>query len=208
LAGGANLYGVFFSSGTVSRNFIHGFYSENYQQSPYFFGILDFSSNTDTNFVSDNKISFEAPSSHDYRIFGIQNIGLLSGKSCYQRNTVFIKGTSSDRARTYCFQRVFKGGVRLSKNILVNLTAGSSSSHYTLHFLDGISNLESDYNDLYTNGNSIVFCNCIIFPGLQHWQGYAGLDFHSLSLEPHFSTETELDLAPGLNDELNLLLGK
>ena len=83
---------------------------------------------------------------------------------------------------------------RLINNIFVNSGGG-----YAFEIGSAGIFAESDYNDLYATGDYLAF-QTIKIANLADWQAASGLDAHSLSVDPRFTTDTTFAVTQiGLN---------
>ena len=115
---------------------------------------------------------------------------------CEYQDFVFnsVNITSTNESSGIAFYANYGSNLRLFNNILVNADQGFAI------YTNSTTNIDSsDYNNLYTIGNNIGYWGSNVQPDLQAWQNSSGLDDNSLSLDPVFSSSTDLHIS-----EINL----
>lgn len=106
-------------------------------------------------------------------------------------NSVYLYGNDSD-SKVFYFEVDYEEplNVHFKNNIFANLAGG-----YVLYeeLYDNIKRLaSSDYNDLYTNGETFARWDEQTIPDLSQWQALTGFDTHSLSVNPQFKSAENL----------------
>ncbi|UCG27158.1 MAG: leucine-rich repeat domain-containing protein, partial [Bacteroidales bacterium] len=82
-------------------------------------------------------------------------------------------------------------GVETSNCILQDNILGNNSGGYSINSMV-TSGINSDYNDLYTNGSSLGNWNSTDVPDLITWQSVSGLDANSISVDPEYFSDSDL----------------
>ena len=137
--------------------------------------------------VSNNFIHVGAPQNYNYTPFGMR-ISLTENTDLYY-NTIILVGDTTETSRTLWVTSPINIPL-VKNNILVN-TAFGSAIYYS-----GTVGIESDYNDLYTNGNLLVTWNSSNYSTLSSYQTVTGQDLSSLNVNPSFLLYQD----PHLND--------
>jgi parallel beta-helix repeat protein len=116
--------------------------------------------------------------------------GIVTERSsrCYiYHNNVHV----ATQAEGYAYQVTSSNLISAINNIFANTKTG-----YAL-FIESVTNLSSDYNDLYSV-NNIVSRNSVISATLEQWKASSGLDGHSISGNPLFKSATDLHVNKAL----------
>jgi len=146
-------------------------------------------SSTTRGLIANNFISVAGSS---YSAYGI-NLGNNNYQNFYY-NSINITRTSSN---TYAFYNGGSSGynLQLQNNIFSNSGGGYAIfSSYTGQFS------LCDYNNLYTSGSYLAFWYSTTYSSLSAWKSATGLDQHSYSVNPGFSSAIDLHLC---NSTLN-----
>ncbi len=130
--------------------------------------------------VANNFISLNAtPNSEGIRTDGSTNQYIVF-------NTVNMRGNGPG---SNAYLQTSSYGIILKNNILSNNATGYAICN---DMSDGIT---SDYNDLYTNGSTLVQWHISTsFANLAAWKTGFGMDIHSVSVNPSFVSATDLHL--------------
>jgi hypothetical protein len=108
-------------------------------------------------------------------------------------NTVIVKGSLSNSHAIYLYD--LNNYINIYNNILVNETGAYSFTS------NNSSDLFSDHNNLYTNGDNLGSWNSSDQTDLSAWQTASGQDANSLSIDPQFETTDDPHFPnPFLND--------
>ncbi|MEO8148964.1 MAG: T9SS type A sorting domain-containing protein [Bacteroidia bacterium] len=148
------------------------------------FGI-GFTNNTghfyDKSLIANNMVSMKG--NYSYSCFLFQNSKYVQ---C-SYNTGLLDSTNMS------YNNVFYGGTYMdvSNNCFYNKAGG-----YVMDGIAGATNINSDYNNLYTTG-SLYFEANVSPNNLQGWQALTGQELHSLNVVPSFVSYNDLHL---LND--------
>jgi len=131
------------------------------------------------------------------------------GTSNVYYNTVYIGGSEVTSGNTVCVHKL-GGTVNLKNNIIFNARSNTSASQYYCHYAIGVNNLTnvtSDYNNLYVSGTSGYVGSVGINPGMSQgtqystlaaWQTGTAKDAGSITADPVFDIATN-DYIPGNN---------
>lgn len=108
-------------------------------------------------------------------------------------NSVNIYNGNSQEGK--CLNIFYGGDIRLFNNILANTGGGYSIYNYYNSIL------ESNHNDLYTNGTNLCYINESNFSDIAQWRdATAAFDLNSLSINPEFESTANYKVnCPDLN---------
>ncbi|MBT4338419.1 MAG: hypothetical protein HOD63_07510, partial [Bacteroidetes bacterium] len=114
-------------------------------------------------------------------------------------NSVSIRSNSTYSSYAIYLRNSTYRGTYVKNNIFANYAGGYSM--YVRDYSNFADSLFSDYNNLYSNGSNLVYWNTS-YTNLTHWQNNSGRDLHSVSLDPHFLSNTDLHInTAGLNNK-------
>ncbi|MCB9252822.1 MAG: right-handed parallel beta-helix repeat-containing protein [Flavobacteriales bacterium] len=99
-------------------------------------------------------------------------------------NSINVYGSSTS---TYAFKAQYGNNYDLRNNIYCNIGGG-----FAVAYLNGASVVKSDYNDIYTTGTYIGQYNSTDYSNLSAWKSATSQDANSLSLNPAFTSNTDL----------------
>jgi hypothetical protein len=124
----------------------------------------------------------------------IKNSG--NGFPCYAYfNTIYISGTgvTAGPAATYCFNVTLHVTEDLRNNIFANTRSGGGTNYAIRIAATGVApaGLTLNYNDYYVTGTTLGYYNGDI-ANLAAWKTAVGLDVNSLSVDPQFTSATNL----------------
>ncbi len=154
------------------------------------YNVGNYESDTTANIiVSNNMISIETTNYGDY--FGIFN------EECsyinYINNSIAINGSNG-------YSKVFSLGYNTS-NIISYNNIFSCENGYLLSINSGVTNFISDYNNYYSNDTLLAYNAGTIHSNLSSWQSSSNNDFNSTTLNPYFTSTTNLHASnPLLNN--------
>jgi hypothetical protein len=169
---------------------------------------IDIDLDTDTMRISHNKIymsagsygmeitNVDAPYGSASRIFNnminVPGDNCLAGLSCYAsdrmlvyENTIRVATNVSGR---YAFFNSAGQQDTVYNNIFANMGGGTAVYELTTWLND------FDYNDLYVTGNLLGFFGNY-YPNLSQWIAGTGYEEHSVSVNPFFTSSTDLHVA-------------
>jgi len=193
-------YGMYFSTNVsnsvFSRNSIHGFNQTNTTTSYYAIGIYFSSGSVVSNNQLDNNIIYDLNvygSTSNFYYAGIRVVGGTGFKLYY--NSINMSGAFGS-AVSGCFAQCLfvstsSTNMELVNNIFSNTRTGTSPKAYTVHAVTGTTFTTINYNDYYTTGTAIGFFGSEV-ADFAAWQIATGQDANSISADPLFQTETNL----------------
>ena len=131
-------------------------------------------------------------------IGGIRNANGIQVLSCRKlnlyHNNILITSPDTIDVRGITVG-LYSQSIDLRNNVVANLGGG-----YAMDIETDSSLSHSDYNDLYTTGDSLGRWNGNPISNLSTWQDSTGLDSNSVSLDPLYVSNSDLHVrAPGLN---------
>ena len=153
--------------------------------------------------IYNNEISLEATTTNTQadKIYGI--LSGSYGTSNIYYNTIYIGGTGVTKGNSVGFYRT-NGTVNFKNNAVYNARSGAAISQYYKNFGVVTANLTgfvSDNNLIYADGTSSVLFNIGGQPGyaagtdyttLAAWQTVSSQDLNSVSVDPGFTSPTNL----------------
>ena len=164
---------------TSSANVINLTANTNVAKGIDFLGCNGSSSNK--NLISNNAISIIGSS--------LSRNGLYSTNSTYSdfyNNTIYLDANTTNYASN-CLASNSDSYVNVKNNVLVNISTGG-----TAYYISNSSNLDFDYNVLYTSGNILVYDGTANRADLSSLQTASGMESHSISIHPTFYSTTNL----------------
>ena len=122
-----------------------------------------------------------------------QGIAASEGSFRFYNNSVYIYGENSPNSTAFNVADDDNANITLKNNILANLARGyvlsSNDDQEVSNWLNS-----ADYNDLYTNGDTLARWGreSITAANLDEWQSMTGYDANSLSVDPQFTSLSDL----------------
>jgi hypothetical protein len=119
---------------------------------------------------------------------GVTQYGIYHNYSNFSKiafNSMSLYSSSSSSRALYIY---YGDGVSVRNNLLINQGTG-----YSVYYL-GTTQLSSNYNCLFTNGSYLGYYNNN-FSSLSSWVGATGFDLNSKSLNPGYSSATDLHIS-------------
>ncbi len=121
---------------------------------------------------------------------------LLPGELYFYHNSVYLYGEDSNSRVVVMDADLGEASVYFKNNLLANLADGlvMNANFYTY---DGfpVKIASSDYNNLFTSGDTLAIWNKEVVSDFAGWQALTGFDTHSIAVDPQFMS-AEL-LVPG-----------
>jgi trimeric autotransporter adhesin len=184
---------------TISRNRIHDLLTSAPGATINGIDVYDVVSAT----ISNNMIALSNTSADITGIYQESGTNATSMKIWY--NSVSIYGTATGTAESYVFYKDYQSTTDDVKNNIFSNTRVSSGTGGQYAIVQTSGSMVSNYNDLYSSGNSM---NVIGYKGssyttLAAWQAGTSLDANSVSVAPVFTSPTDLHLVPGSNPGLD-----
>lgn len=143
--------------------------------------------------IFNNVIYLDASFTHPSQIWnGIQTAG--TGAVNIYFNSIFIGGTGITAGNSYGIYRAGTGATNILNNVVFNARSNSSGTgkHYGI-YTTSLTSLTSNYNDFYTNGTGGYFGYSVADRlTLADWQTATSKDVNSLSVDPQFTSATNL----------------
>jgi len=199
-SGTATLNGIKFASAKVSKNKIFDLGTTTSGISPVINGIYDAGTPGISNEISNNLISLNGGQSLNPTIYGYYVSSDTGYQSDLYHNSIVIDGPATLNSSTFCFYKDSANIMTLKNNIFLNKRqSGGTGKHYSL-YLNTTGNLNSDYNDLYSNGPLGHYAS-----GDQttfsDWTSATEEDVNSVNVDPQFVSATDLHtFRPELNN--------
>jgi CARDB/Right handed beta helix region len=120
--------------------------------------------------------------------------GIYNYYGLYHRiyhNSIHITGTNTGSSAYYNYYGENK---QIKNNLLINTSGGYAFQNVYWY------TSSSDYNNLYTTGTNLASFSGQVFTNLAAWQ-VAGFDVHGLSLDPLFTSTTDLHITNVVLDQ-------
>ncbi len=184
------------TANTISKNFVHSLSlsSSNTGASIVGIGISAGSGTTTSNNMIRLGINAAGSSiTTGYAITGIQEAAAAVTNHHYF-NSVYIGGSSVSASSSLSYAFNSSSTSTTARNIQDNIffnarsnAAGGGAKHYAMRVAN-ITNLTSNYNDLFSNGTdgSTVALAAADYPTLGAWKAFSGNDLNSVSGDPEF----------------------
>ena len=137
--------------------------------------------------VANNFLEVNAPKNNNYPPFAIRS-GSNAGISFFY-NTLLVVGDTVENS--FALRIEFPTSVKEIKNNILMNTARGRALYY-----QGTIGIESDFNDLFSEGNTLVTWNSSNYSDLASYQAARGQDINSLNVNPSFLSNND----PHLND--------
>lgn len=121
-----------------------------------------------------------------------------AGTNTFYFNTVNISATAVTgiTSSTFCFNSLTTGTRNIRNNLFVNTrSGGETGKHYAIKVAGtapGQTNLTLDYNDYFVSGPALGFFNNADAADLTAWKTMVGKDVNSISINPLFTSATDL----------------
>lgn len=110
-------------------------------------------------------------------------------------NSIYIGGTNVTAGSSYGLSREGSGTTNILNNVVFNARSNSTGTgnHYGI-YTTSTTTLLSNYNDIYVNGTGgcFGFSNSLNRVTLLNWQVATGKDANSISVDPQFTSVTNL----------------
>ena len=107
-------------------------------------------------------------------------------KTNYYYNSILVNNTNSSSSAGYFDAPTTSGTINVKNNNFVNKGGGYATNIESTTLVTG------DYNDLYTSGSSIGNYNGTDYSNLAAWQTGASMDAHSVSVDPSYTSSSDL----------------
>ncbi|NJN77231.1 MAG: hypothetical protein HC803_01970 [Saprospiraceae bacterium] len=130
-----------------------------------------------------------------------QSNGLYTYYSDYANiyhNNIRVGSTNSDGKALYLING---GNIDLRNNILANEGGG-----YVIHANATTLFSMSDYNDLFTSGGNLAYWAGATIPNITTWRTTTSLDANSISIDPSFTSPSDLHVAQNALDSAAVVL--
>jgi hypothetical protein len=137
--------------------------------------------------VANNFLEVNAPEINNYQPFAIRS-GSNAGISFFY-NTLLVVGDTVENSIALWIESPISVQ-KIKNNILVNTARGKALNYF------GTIGIESDFNDLFSEGNTLVTWNSSNYSDLASYQAARGQDLNSLNINPSFLSSND----PHLND--------
>lgn len=180
------IYGIYLNWSNASRNEVFNnsvILDGGMAPDPTIYGIYDYSSSEDFYQVYHNSVSIND---------GAANSGQKTGSG--DSPSIFYNETAAMyRESTAYFD--------MENNTLANFRSTTSGgNNYCFNYYD-TTNFSSDYNNLYSSGNTLGMLDGFSINDLTNWQTTTGQDNNSISLNPLYTSNNE-NLAPAAGSPL------
>ena len=137
--------------------------------------------------VANNFLEVNAPKNNNYAAFAIRS-GSNAGISFFY-NTLLVVGDTVENSNALVIASPISVQ-KIKNNILVNTARGKALNYF------GTIGIESDFNNLFSEGNTLVTWNSSNYSDLASYQAARGQDLNSLNVNPSFILNSD----PHLND--------
>jgi hypothetical protein len=196
-------FGTYITNARVTKNIIHGLDQLGTSTSYYSIGI-NFSSATGS---SDNQIDNnmiydlnQFGSTTNYYLLGIRIVG-GSGYKIYN-NSISISGTFPSTVSgvfSHClFVSTASTDMDVRNNIFSNTRTGVNPKAYTMSTANGTTFIDLNHNNYHFTGSAIGLWNGTEVVTFNNWKTATGMDGNSFSVDPMFTSTTDLHINAGV----------
>lgn len=200
LDGPTKFTGIYTSAGKVNKNKISNIGVSNSGLFPTITGIFDQCSVDFTNMFSNNSISLDGGAALNPILYGLRTMGQNISEFYY--NSVSITGPTTETSSTYAFCNDSYTDLYINNNIFSNFRVNSGTGkHYSVYSANVPVTWISDYNDLYSHSLPLAYWNGSALDSLADWVETTGGDALSVSVDPLFTSASDLHTAePALDN--------
>ncbi len=184
--------GIYFSgaaaANTINSNLIYDLTNESTDNTSYIYGI-QLSAGTTT--VSNNILNIGKDETLGCNILGIQDNATAGVNNDFYFNTVYVSGTTSGTINSSsCFYRENDASTSVIEgNIFYNNRTGGTGGDHLGTWLSGITNVTTDYNDLYSTAGTHGRLSGTNYTTIGDWQTATSQAVNSVVADPLFDTE-------------------
>ncbi|MBK9984671.1 MAG: hypothetical protein IPP15_20290 [Saprospiraceae bacterium] len=154
--------------------------------------------------VSNNMISLDATA--PLTMYGIYDQSATGEFYNVYFNTISISGAVTGASNSIAYNWSIASTSNAKNNILSNTRTGGTGKHYAIKLNTTLANLTSDFNNIYNSGGTAnVFGNdgTADRANLLAWQTAISKDLNSKSVQPIFTSATDLHLGTNSNCTLD-----
>jgi predicted phosphodiesterase len=194
VGGSLSFTGIWVASAKITMNKICNIGGTSSSGTPTIYGIYNAGASGLTNEISTNMVSLSGAPATDPVIYCIyDNSASGTGANVYY-NACLVWGPNTTSSSTYVYFRNGATTLTLTDNIFSNQrSAGGSGYHFAI-FLVSTGNLSSGHNDLFSTAGPLGYYSEAAQVNLAEWRSATGCDANSLSVEPVFTSVSDLHI--------------